>query len=91
MIWLCVFPTLTALNVTRADWLAPMSPVVRTFDLATIAVPVVIYGLMHTCTADAPASCHAGNRDVGCGGLRAVAGGLDSSMSQRRGLKRGPK
>jgi antibiotic biosynthesis monooxygenase (ABM) superfamily enzyme len=46
MIWLCVFPTLTALNVTLGDWLASMSPVVRTFVLATIAVPIVIYGLM---------------------------------------------
>jgi antibiotic biosynthesis monooxygenase (ABM) superfamily enzyme len=46
MIWLCVFPTLTALNVTLAGWLAPMSPVLRTFVLATVAVPIVIYGLM---------------------------------------------
>jgi antibiotic biosynthesis monooxygenase (ABM) superfamily enzyme len=46
MIWLCVFPTLTVINVSLADWLRPMSPVVRTFVLATIAVPVVIYGLM---------------------------------------------
>ena len=46
MIWLCVFPTLTVLNVAFGDWLAPMSPVLRTFVLATIAVPIVIYGLM---------------------------------------------
>ena len=46
MIWLCVFPTLTVLNVTLSDWLAPMSTVLRTFVLATIAVPIVIYGLM---------------------------------------------
>lgn len=46
MIWLCVFPTLTALNVTLGDRLTAMSPVVRTFVLATIAVPIVIYGLM---------------------------------------------
>ena len=46
MIWLCVFPTLTALTVTFGSWLAPMSPVLRTFVLATIAVPIVIYGLM---------------------------------------------
>ncbi|MEA2182327.1 MAG: hypothetical protein QOF69_1512 [Solirubrobacteraceae bacterium] len=46
MIWLCVFPTLTVLNVALGDWLAPMSPVVRTLVLATIAVPIVIYGLM---------------------------------------------
>jgi antibiotic biosynthesis monooxygenase (ABM) superfamily enzyme len=46
MIWLCVFPTLTAINLTFGDWLRPMSPVLRTFVLATIAVPIVIYGLM---------------------------------------------
>jgi antibiotic biosynthesis monooxygenase (ABM) superfamily enzyme len=46
MIWLCVFPTLTALNLMFGDWLATMSPVVRTFVLATLAVPIVIYGLM---------------------------------------------
>lgn len=46
MIWLCVFPTLTVINLTLAGWLHPMSPVLRTFVLATIAVPVVIYGLM---------------------------------------------
>ena len=46
MIWLCVFPTLTVLNMTLSEWLAPMSTVLRTFVLATIAVPIVIYGLM---------------------------------------------
>jgi antibiotic biosynthesis monooxygenase (ABM) superfamily enzyme len=46
MIWLCVFPTLTALNLTFGDWLGTMSPVLRTFVLATVAVPIVIYGLM---------------------------------------------
>ena len=46
MIWLCVFPTLTALNLAFGDWLGSMSPVVRTFVLATIAVPIVMYGLM---------------------------------------------
>jgi antibiotic biosynthesis monooxygenase (ABM) superfamily enzyme len=46
MIWLAVFPTLTALNLILGDWLADMTPVVRTFVLATIAVPIVIYGLM---------------------------------------------
>ena len=46
MIWLCVFPTLTLINVVLGDWLRPMSPVLRTFVLATIAVPIVIYGLM---------------------------------------------
>jgi antibiotic biosynthesis monooxygenase (ABM) superfamily enzyme len=46
MIWLCVFPTLTALNLAFGDWLGTMSPVLRTFVLATIAVPIVIYGQM---------------------------------------------
>jgi antibiotic biosynthesis monooxygenase (ABM) superfamily enzyme len=46
MIWLCVFPTLLALNLVLSDWLASMSTMLRTFVLATIAVPIVIYGLM---------------------------------------------
>ena len=46
MIWLCVFPTLTAINLAFGEWLGGMSPVLRTFVLATIAVPIVIYGLM---------------------------------------------
>lgn len=46
MIWLCVFPTLTVINITLDDWLQTFSPVLRTFVLATIAVPIVIYGLM---------------------------------------------
>lgn len=46
MIWLAVFPTLTILNLVLGHWLHTLSPVVRTFVLATIAVPIVIYGLM---------------------------------------------
>jgi antibiotic biosynthesis monooxygenase (ABM) superfamily enzyme len=46
MIWLAVFPTLTVLNLALADWLATLPPVLRTFALATVAVPIVIYGLM---------------------------------------------
>ena len=46
MIWLAVFPTLTVLNLVLNDWLHTLSPVMRTFVLATIAVPIVIYGLM---------------------------------------------
>jgi antibiotic biosynthesis monooxygenase (ABM) superfamily enzyme len=46
MIWLAVFPTLTVLNLVLGNWLHTLSPVVRTFVLATIAVPIVIYGLM---------------------------------------------
>jgi antibiotic biosynthesis monooxygenase (ABM) superfamily enzyme len=46
MIWVAVFPTLTVLNLTLGDWLVTLTPVLRTFVLATIAVPIVIYGLM---------------------------------------------
>jgi antibiotic biosynthesis monooxygenase (ABM) superfamily enzyme len=46
MIWLAVFPTLTVLNLALGDWLRSLNPILRTFVLATIAVPIVIYGLM---------------------------------------------
>jgi antibiotic biosynthesis monooxygenase (ABM) superfamily enzyme len=46
MIWLAVFPTLTVLNLALGDWLGTLNAVLRTLVLATIAVPVVIYGLM---------------------------------------------
>jgi antibiotic biosynthesis monooxygenase (ABM) superfamily enzyme len=46
MIWLAVFPTLLVLNLALGDWLRTMTPVLRTFVLATIAVPIVIYGFM---------------------------------------------
>ncbi len=46
MIWLAVFPTLTVLNVAFGDQLESASTVVRTFVLASIGVPIVIYGLM---------------------------------------------
>ena len=46
MIWLAVFPTLTVLNLAFGDWLSELAPVLRTFVLATVAVPIVIYGLM---------------------------------------------
>ena len=46
MIWLAVFPTLLVLNLALGDWLRALTPVLRTFVLATIAVPIVIYGLM---------------------------------------------
>jgi antibiotic biosynthesis monooxygenase (ABM) superfamily enzyme len=46
MIWVCVFPTLTLLNLTLSDWLGSLGTITRTFVLATIAVPIVIYGLM---------------------------------------------
>jgi antibiotic biosynthesis monooxygenase (ABM) superfamily enzyme len=46
MIWIAVFPTLTVLNLALGDTLAELPSVVRTFILATVAVPIVIYGLM---------------------------------------------
>jgi len=46
MIWIAVFPTLTVLNLTIGPHLANAGPVLRTFVLATIAVPIVIYGVM---------------------------------------------
>ena len=46
MIWIAVFPTLTIINVTIGPLLKDTNPVLRTFVLATIAVPIVIYGLM---------------------------------------------
>jgi antibiotic biosynthesis monooxygenase (ABM) superfamily enzyme len=46
MIWLAVFPTLTIINLALGDWLRTLSPVLRTFILATVAVPIVIYGIM---------------------------------------------
>ena len=46
MIWIAVFPTLTVLNLSIGPWLSDAGPVLRTFVLATIAVPIVIYGIM---------------------------------------------
>jgi antibiotic biosynthesis monooxygenase (ABM) superfamily enzyme len=46
MIWVAVFPTLTVINLAFGGWLKPLPSVVRTLVLATVAVPVVIYGLM---------------------------------------------
>ena len=46
MIWIAVFPTLTVLNLLLGDLLADLPSVIRTFVLATVAVPIVIYGVM---------------------------------------------
>jgi antibiotic biosynthesis monooxygenase (ABM) superfamily enzyme len=46
MIWVAVFPTLTILNLVLGDSLATLPRVARTFVLATIAVPIVIYAVM---------------------------------------------
>ncbi len=46
MIWVAVFPTLTVLNLLLANLLEGLAMVLRTFVLATVAVPIVIYALM---------------------------------------------
>lgn len=46
MIWVAVFPTLTLLNLLLGRALEDMTPVLRTFVLATVAVPIVMYGVM---------------------------------------------
>lgn len=46
MIWLAVFPTLVVLNLTIGPLLKDYNVIARTFVLATVAVPIVIYGLM---------------------------------------------
>jgi antibiotic biosynthesis monooxygenase (ABM) superfamily enzyme len=46
MIWLAVVPTLIVLNLALGGPLDGLPVVARTFVVATIAVPIVIYGLM---------------------------------------------
>ena len=46
MIWLAVLPTLTALDLAMNSVLEDVPIVLRTFVLATVAVPIVMYGLM---------------------------------------------
>ncbi len=46
MIWIAVFPTLTVLNLSIGPWLTGVGPVLRTLVLATVAVPIVVYGIM---------------------------------------------
>ena len=46
MIWLAVFPTLVVLNLTLGPVIGDLPVVPRTFVLASVAVPIVIYGLM---------------------------------------------
>jgi antibiotic biosynthesis monooxygenase (ABM) superfamily enzyme len=46
MIWIAVFPTLTVINLALGDWLGTLHPVIRTFVLVTVAVPIVVYGIM---------------------------------------------
>jgi antibiotic biosynthesis monooxygenase (ABM) superfamily enzyme len=46
MIWLAVVPTLTLLNETLGAHLQGQSVAARTFIVASVAVPIVIYGVM---------------------------------------------
>ena len=46
MIWLAVLPTLIVLNLALDSLLAGTPVVLRTVIVATIAVPIVMYGLM---------------------------------------------
>jgi antibiotic biosynthesis monooxygenase (ABM) superfamily enzyme len=46
MIWVAVFPTLTLLQLLLGRLLVGTPMILRTLILATIAVPIVIYGLM---------------------------------------------
>ena len=46
MIWLAVLPTLTVLNLALSSLLTDTPVVLRTVIVATIAVPIVMYGLM---------------------------------------------
>ncbi len=46
MIWLAVVPTLIVLNLALDGVLDGLPVVARTFLVATVAVPIVIYGLM---------------------------------------------
>ena len=46
MIWLAVLPTLTVLNLVLDSALEDAPIVLRTLIVATVAVPIVMYGLM---------------------------------------------
>ena len=46
MIWLAVLPTLIVLNLALSGLLTGTPVVLRTVILATLAVPIVMYGLM---------------------------------------------
>lgn len=46
MIWIAVAPTLIVLQLLLGDLLRDVPMVVRTLVTATIAVPIVVYGLL---------------------------------------------
>jgi len=45
-VWLAVLPTLTALQLVLGDMLIKVNPYLRPPIMATIAVPIVVYGVM---------------------------------------------
>ena len=46
MIWLAVFPTLSVLNLVLSGVMGGLPIVLKTFVMATIAVPIVMYFVM---------------------------------------------
>jgi len=46
MIWVAVFPTLLMLNLVLRSAMKDLPIALRTLVLATVAAPIVIYGLM---------------------------------------------
>ncbi len=62
MIWIAVFPTLTVLNLAFGALLDGTPTVLRTFVLTTLAVPIVIYGLMPQLHRIRRAVLHRGER-----------------------------
>jgi len=46
MIWLAVFPTLSVLNLALSGVLGGLPIVLKTFVMATLAVPIVMYVVM---------------------------------------------
>jgi hypothetical protein len=73
MIWLPVLPTLTVLNVAMSTLLEDVPMVLRTFVLATVAVPIVMYGLMPAC--------------IGCGSGCSSAGPAEDEEGRRRPVR----
>jgi antibiotic biosynthesis monooxygenase (ABM) superfamily enzyme len=45
-VWLAVLPTLTVLQLVLGDRLAEVHPNLRPPIMATLAVPIVVYGVM---------------------------------------------
>ena len=79
IISVCVFPTRTALNLVSGDRSGTMSSVLRTLVLATVAVPIVIYGFtpsLHRLRVRLPTPSRPR--------LKPVSKGIRAPQSQRR-------